>query len=114
MGINKLVQSFALCAVLVLVAFKATAGYIDTQRDVEPGVWTSDYNGAMAYAEANNIPMFVLWANNGCSHCEAVEKEMNKVRITAIRQTVYNDLIEQYENSIEHACDIRYGQQWIS
>ena len=42
------------------------------------------------------------------------EKEMNKVRITAIRQTVYNDLIEQYENSIEHACDIRHGQQWIS
>lgn len=42
------------------------------------------------------------------------EKEMNKVRITAIRQTVYNDLIEQYENSIEHTCDIRHGQQWIS
>ena len=39
---------------------------------------------------------------------------MLKVRITAIRQTVYNDLIEQYENSIEHACDIRQGQQWIS
>ena len=39
---------------------------------------------------------------------------MNKVRITAIRQTVYNDLIEQYENSIEHACGIRQGQQWIS
>lgn len=39
---------------------------------------------------------------------------MNKVRITAIRQTVYPDLIAQYENPIEHACDIRQGQQWIS
>ena len=39
---------------------------------------------------------------------------MNKVRITAIRQTVYQDLIDQYENPIEHACDIRQGQQWIS
>ena len=39
---------------------------------------------------------------------------MNKIRITAIRQTVYPDLMAQYENPIEHACDIRVGQQWIS
>ena len=39
---------------------------------------------------------------------------MNKVRITAIRQTVYHDLMEQYENPIEHTCDVREGQQWIS
>ena len=39
---------------------------------------------------------------------------MLKVRITAIRQNVYNDLIAQYENPIEHACDIQQGQQWIS
>ena len=39
---------------------------------------------------------------------------MNKIRITAIRQTVYQDLIDQYENPIEHACTIRQGQQWIS
>ena len=40
--------------------------------------------------------------------------DMNKVRITAIRQTVYTDLMEKYENPIEHACDVREGQQWIS
>ena len=39
---------------------------------------------------------------------------MLNVRITAIRQMVYNDLIAQYENPIEHACDIQQGQQWIS
>ena len=39
---------------------------------------------------------------------------MNKVRIKAIRQTIYQDLIEQYENPIEHACTIHQGQQWIS
>ena len=38
---------------------------------------------------------------------------MNKVRITAIRQTVYPDLIAKYENPIEHTCDVREGQQWI-
>ena len=39
---------------------------------------------------------------------------MVKVRITAIRQTEYKDLMEKYENPIEHTCDIRVGQQWIS
>ena len=39
---------------------------------------------------------------------------MIKVRITAVRQTTYPDLMAQYENPIQHACDIRQGQQWIS
>lgn len=39
---------------------------------------------------------------------------MNKVKITAVRQTVYHDLMAQYENAIEHACDVHVGQTWIS
>ena len=38
---------------------------------------------------------------------------MKKVRITAIRQTVYHDLMEKYENPIEHACDVEVGMSWI-
>ena len=40
--------------------------------------------------------------------------KMYKVSITAVRQTVYYDLMAQYENPIEHTCDVRQGQQWIS
>ena len=39
---------------------------------------------------------------------------MKKVRITAMRQTVYRDLMEQYENPIEHACDVEVGQVWTA
>ena len=39
---------------------------------------------------------------------------MKKVKITAIRQTVYEDLMEIYENPIEHACDMREGQVFIA
>ncbi|MCR5068334.1 MAG: TIGR04076 family protein [Prevotella sp.] len=39
---------------------------------------------------------------------------MKKVRITAVRQTEYQDLMAKYENPIEHTCDVRVGQQWIS
>ena len=39
---------------------------------------------------------------------------MKTVRITAVRQTVYKDLMQKYENPIEHACPVVEGQQWIS
>ncbi|MCR5779788.1 MAG: TIGR04076 family protein [Bacteroidaceae bacterium] len=39
---------------------------------------------------------------------------MSKVRIKAIRQTVYTDLMKEYENPIQHTCDVRMGQEWIS
>ena len=39
---------------------------------------------------------------------------LKPVRITAMRQTVYRDLMEQFENPIEHACDITIGQQFIA
>ena len=39
---------------------------------------------------------------------------MKKVKITAIRKTCYPDLMAQYENPIEHACDVEVGRAWIS
>ena len=39
---------------------------------------------------------------------------MYKVRITAIRQTEYPDLMAKYENPIEHTCDVMVGQEWVS
>ena len=39
---------------------------------------------------------------------------MKKVRITAARVARYDDLIEKYENPIEHACMVAEGQVWIA
>jgi len=39
---------------------------------------------------------------------------MKKVKITAIRKACYPDLMAQYENPIEHACDVKEGQVWIA
>lgn len=36
------------------------------------------------------------------------------IRITAMRQTIYSDLMEKYENKIEHACSIKVGDVFIS
>ena len=39
---------------------------------------------------------------------------MKICKITAVRQTEYRDLIEQYENPIMHTCDIRVGDVFFS
>ena len=61
----------------------------------------NDDNAASQYEQATFIP-------------QPPDDYMNKVRITAIRQTVYEDLMAKYENPIEHTCDVKEGQQWIS
>ena len=39
---------------------------------------------------------------------------MKKVKITALRKACYADLMEQYENPLEHPCDVREGMSWVS
>ena len=39
---------------------------------------------------------------------------MKKVRITVKHIACYKDLIAQYENPIEHACDMKEGQVFIA
>lgn len=38
---------------------------------------------------------------------------MKQVKITAIRIVQHKDLMDLYENPIEHTCDVREGQSWI-
>ena len=39
---------------------------------------------------------------------------MYKVRITAMRIACYRDLMEKYENPMEHACDMKEGQVFVA
>ena len=38
---------------------------------------------------------------------------MKKVRITVKKIASYDDLIEQYENPIEHSCDMKLNQTFV-
>ena len=40
--------------------------------------------------------------------------DMKKCKITVVRKTEYRDLMEKYENPIQHACDVEEGQTFIS
>lgn len=39
---------------------------------------------------------------------------MKKVRITVMKKVEHTDLMEEYENPIEHACDMSVGQTFIA
>lgn len=39
---------------------------------------------------------------------------MKKVRITVMRMARYDDLIADYENPLEHACDMQVGQVFLA
>lgn len=39
---------------------------------------------------------------------------MKKCKITVMRMARYDDLMAQYENPIQHACDLRLGQVFIA
>ena len=39
---------------------------------------------------------------------------MKKCRITVMKMARYDDLIEKYENPIEHACDMTIGQVFVT
>ena len=39
---------------------------------------------------------------------------MKSVKITVVKQTQYKDLIEKYENPIEHTCSLKIGDTFVS
>ncbi|MBR3655174.1 MAG: TIGR04076 family protein [Elusimicrobia bacterium] len=39
---------------------------------------------------------------------------MKSVKITVLKQTEYKDLMEKYENPIEHTCDLKVGDTFVS
>ena len=39
---------------------------------------------------------------------------MKKVKITVIRKVCHQDLIEKYENPLEHACDVNEGDTYTA
>ena len=39
---------------------------------------------------------------------------MKNCRITVMKMARYDDLIERFENPIEHACDMKLGREFVS
>ena len=82
--IKKVVVCLAVMVGLTVVA--ATDSYFqnssgakipyNSKGAVVRGEWTSQLDKAMKQAASEDVPIMVFWANDGCSHCAAVEVEM--------------------------------------
>ena len=44
---------------------------------VTPGVWCGNYPAAKSYAETNSIPLVLVWGNEGCTHCAALNNALS-------------------------------------
>lgn len=66
---------------------------------------------------AKTLPLLLMGAKNGLHgrlrFIPSQDNAMKKIKITPIRRSVYQDLIAQYENPIEHACDEIIGKEYI-
>ena len=57
-------------ATCVLALTSAFAGEMATSSGpIVPGEWNSHFYAGKEYAEANNVPMLLFWANPGCGNC---------------------------------------------
>lgn len=56
----------------------SAAAISDVQTSVIPGEWTSSFSAAKKYAEDNGVPLFILWSNPGCAHCNSVKASCNQ------------------------------------
>ena len=82
--------ALAVCAAVSLSS-RGASNPMGAQPTVTRGAWCSDFTSSKAYADENNIPMVVFWANPGCSQCEKLEAACKKAEFTdwmAARQLV--------------------------
>jgi hypothetical protein len=70
MKLKTILAGLALMGGLASSAASDPMGAVDT---VTPGVWCSNFTAAKEYADKNNVPMLVFWANPGCSQCAKLE-----------------------------------------
>ena len=67
-----------LSVVCAIGGIASAAAISDVRTDVIPGEWTSSFSAARTYAEDNGVPMFILWSNPGCAHCNSVKAACNE------------------------------------
>ena len=75
---------FAVASVFCGVASAASINGV--LSDVIPGEWTSSFSAAKKYAEDNGVPLFIIWSNPGCAHCNKVKEACNQSDFVAWRK----------------------------
>ena len=68
----KYLVTAAVAAVVMTVDAASHSGLsYSTSATIKSGTWTSRFAKAQLYAKKHGLPLVVVWANNGCSHCDS-------------------------------------------
>ncbi len=71
-------KKLALAAALAMSALVAGAyGEKTVAHDTSgctPGVWTSDFDAALKYAQENNVPLLSYWGSESCGYCGRMKR----------------------------------------
>lgn len=73
----KMKSIVAFCAMMVSLIGLSATNPMGAVPEVRPGAWCSDFTAAKEYADHNNLPMLIFWANPGCVMCEKMENACN-------------------------------------
>ena len=55
-----------------IMATPVFANVPTTSSTVTPGVWCTNYEAALQYAEKNNLPVLAFWGESGCGYCKTL------------------------------------------
>lgn len=64
-------SSFLLLSTAIMVA-SVFADIPNTSSTVTPGVWCTNFEAALEYAEKNNLPVLAFWGESGCGYCKTL------------------------------------------
>ena len=79
--------ALSLACAVGLAGGVSAASIAEVTTDVVPGEWTSSFAAAKSYAENNGVPLFILWSNPGCAHCNSVKAACNQADFVNWRKT---------------------------
>jgi hypothetical protein len=73
------------CAIVLTMHQAVLQAALPTVPTPTPGQWCSDSSAAIAYAEAQGIPVIAIWGSTSCGYCNAYDTALGDVAFNTWR-----------------------------
>ena len=94
------------CAAVAFVLGSASAA-------VTPGAVSTDFAGSLAYAEANGVPLAVMWGNLNCGFCDKMKVAIESKEVAAWLAKHPILLVVKDEDPDSKNADYTKAKSWI-
>ncbi|MGN0854725.1 MAG: thioredoxin family protein [Kiritimatiellia bacterium] len=80
---------------------------------IVPGAVNDDFAGSLAYAEAHNIPLAVVWGNTSCGHCTAMAEVVESQELADYLAGHPIVFVHKHEPYGSTNADYLQAKEWI-